>query len=723
MKNLCILLCVSLSVCISLTLWAQTDDPDKVDDDGAPVPFFMSRLARHQCLFSFRALLLALCSLFVGTAYAQTDPDLTKVDNDGDGLIEIWTLTQLDHMRHNLAGTSYKNASGATGVTTGCGTGTLATGGTASQCHGYELMADLDFRKGCGDEGEAPGQDCEAKWVPLNNADPMAAGALVAAPASGLNPGWTPIGSGFSTAFTGTFEGNGHAIYNLYINATASSGELNVGLFGYANGATLRNLGLTGARMSVKGTNTGTGGSDSTSAGALVGYFVDGILRNCYATGRVSTAGTRPSYAGGLIGLTFSLNTDVSIGDCYATGAVEARNAGIGFLWGGGLVGSASNIGTRLTLSNCYALGTVKVTGSGTKYAGGLAGQVNRVTVTNSYHSGTVTGATESGLGTAVDDEDDLRAPTGPGASGETYEGWSIKDWYFGSSKELPRLRVYREDSDGEQVAAGLVAGQSFALDADGLVGELRALVDDYTTDVDRSVSGEDYLRVKKLVEDLAALKARAEVRPEKGEKGDPGAQGGQGEQGVKGNPGEQGAQGAQGKRGPQGDQGDPGEQGAQGERGPQGVKGDKGDKGAQGERGPQGVKGDKGEKGDKGDKGEKGDAPDVSGFVRAADFDALKKRVEVLEKGGGGNALASVRLESRVVVRPNPVKDRLVVESPVLLVATVLDSGGQRVLVRQLSRGEQVIDVSDLVAGSYLLVLQTGEGTSSTHKFVKQHR
>ena len=58
-------------------------------------------------------------------------------DFDGDGLIDIYNLEMLHNMRHNLAGTSYKNASDATGVTAGC----PVDGG----CTGYELMNDLDF--------------------------------------------------------------------------------------------------------------------------------------------------------------------------------------------------------------------------------------------------------------------------------------------------------------------------------------------------------------------------------------------------------------------------------------------------------------------------------------------------------------------------------------------------------------------------------------------------
>ena len=718
----------------------------------------------------YTSLALTLCVAFSLPLWAQTDPDLTKVDNDGDGLIEIWTLTQLDHMRHNLAGTGYRteavDADGADdktnntpshadnndnevvqwqanrvyapGTQTGCPDKDHDSDNTTPDqptCEGYELMADLDFRTGCGDEGTAASACTYSDWVPKDSSGNLVAPDSPDAvdPGDGETLGWGPINAGF----TGIFDGNGHQIKNLYINATASSGALNVGLFGYVVATTIQNLGLTGEHMFVKGSNTGTAGNDGVRAGSLAGYSTSGfsvvvVIRNCYATGNVTASVQAGSLSSGsLLGLFSSGGAAASMRNCYATGDVSgssqsgsSRTAGVG-----GLVGQA----TSATVSECYATGDVEVSGSATKHAGGLVARRSGGSVTASYHSGTVkTGADTSSLavvtgtvaGTAKMEEE-LKAPTGPGASGETYEGWSELDWVFGSSEDLPLLRIYREDADGEQVAAGLIVGQGdWSLDANGLVAELRGLVDDYTTDVDRSVSGEDYLRVKKLVEDLEEVKVLVALRGEKGDTGEQGAQGRPGETGM------QGAQGAPGERGPQGEKGP---DGARGDRGPDGARGPKGEKGPRGEpgerglAGPAGAKGEKGEqgdKGDKGDRGDKGDVPEVSGYVGSADLEALRKRIEVLEAGGsGGNGNGSARLEGGgvMVVRPHLVEDRLVVEASDVLVATVLDSGGEVLFVRELSGGEREIDVSDLVAGSYLLVLQTEAGKASTYKFARE--
>ena len=123
---------------------------------------------------------------------ASTNYTLYAVaDADGDGLIEIATLEQLNNMRFSLAGTSYKAYAGDTGLTTGCGSNaaaTVAAGGEANKCHGYELTANLDFRAGCGAEGTAASACTYSDRVPRDNS------GNVATPADGTNTGWAPIG-------------------------------------------------------------------------------------------------------------------------------------------------------------------------------------------------------------------------------------------------------------------------------------------------------------------------------------------------------------------------------------------------------------------------------------------------------------------------------------------------------------------------------------------------
>ena len=58
------------------------------------------------------------------------------VDEDGDGLIEIYDLVMLHNMRYDLDGSRYKASSNASGNTNGCPGG---------ECGGYELVSNLSF--------------------------------------------------------------------------------------------------------------------------------------------------------------------------------------------------------------------------------------------------------------------------------------------------------------------------------------------------------------------------------------------------------------------------------------------------------------------------------------------------------------------------------------------------------------------------------------------------
>ena len=65
----------------------------------------------------------------------------TDIDDDGDGLIEIWNINMLYNARYNLVGNSYRTHIFSAGITTGCG----GNDNRISQCHGYEIVRDLDF--------------------------------------------------------------------------------------------------------------------------------------------------------------------------------------------------------------------------------------------------------------------------------------------------------------------------------------------------------------------------------------------------------------------------------------------------------------------------------------------------------------------------------------------------------------------------------------------------
>jgi|GEM_PF-1772882 len=166
--------------------------------------------------------------------------------------------------------------------------------------------------------------------------------------------GFEPIGDK-DNPFTGSFDGRGHKIYNLYINTTRSY----VGLFGYVGKqGIIKNVGLEKVEISSKGGDVG----------GLIGWN-SGIVSNSYSIGSVNG----DWHVGGLVG--YNVGT---ISNCYSTGAVK------GNILIGGLVGSNDRGGI---VSNSYSTGSV----NGTWRVGGLIGH-NAGEVLNSYSIASVGG-------------------------------------------------------------------------------------------------------------------------------------------------------------------------------------------------------------------------------------------------------------------------------------------------------------------------------------------
>ncbi|WP_076591401.1 GLUG motif-containing protein [Herminiimonas arsenitoxidans] len=169
--------------------------------------------------------------------------------------------------------------------------------------------------------------------------------------------GFSPIGNN-TNRFTGTFDGQNHAISNLFINRPTTD---YVGLFRYtASSGLIRNIGLLGGSVSGK-----------DFVGGLVGWSGGGIS-NAYATGSVNGSDS----VGGLVGV----NGTGSISNAYATGSVNGNN------YVGGLVGYSLNNGS---ISNAYAIGSV----NGNNYVGGLVGiNLGNGSINNAYAAGSVSG-------------------------------------------------------------------------------------------------------------------------------------------------------------------------------------------------------------------------------------------------------------------------------------------------------------------------------------------
>jgi hypothetical protein len=192
-------------------------------------------------------------------------------------------------------------------------------------------------------------------YILMNNLDSTTAGYNeLANSTANQGKGWQPIGT-YNNPFTGTFNGQGHKISDLFINRPD---ETYVGLFGVVGvGGLIENIGVVNAHViGYAGVSGLTGGNAGT-------------VSNSYSTGNVTGIG----WVGGLVGS----NAD-TVSNSYSTGGVTG-NLSVGGLVGNNLQG---------TVSNSYSTGGV----TGNLSVGGLVGNNLNGNVSNSYSTGSVTG-------------------------------------------------------------------------------------------------------------------------------------------------------------------------------------------------------------------------------------------------------------------------------------------------------------------------------------------
>jgi len=265
---------------------------------------------------------------------------------------------------------------------------------------------------GCGDDGYTPppppSQNLEIRdWYDLDDVRDNLAGnhtlmndldsttpgyEELASPAANRGKGWQPIGFPDPhdpyqiDSFTGSFDGQGYKIRDLFINRPDES---LVGLFGVVGGGNIENIGVV--NVTVTGEH---------EVGGLVGHIDDGAVSNSYATGNVTGKGF---YVGGLVGCI----NDASVSNAYSTGSVTGDE------WVGGLVGG----GAWSTMSNSYSTGSV----SGNDDVGGLVGlNFFKLTVSNSFWDIETSGQATSDGGTGKNTTEMKVIATFSGA------GWNI---------------------------------------------------------------------------------------------------------------------------------------------------------------------------------------------------------------------------------------------------------------------------------------------------------
>ena len=191
---------------------------------------------------------------------------------------------------------------------------------------------------------------------------------------------WTPIGTDYDNAYTGTFDGGGHTITGL----TVTTNDENVGLFGYLGKAgTVKNVVMEDVQITSNHSRSHAGGVAGHSNGTIENCSVSGSVSGTVFVGGVvgaqwfgSTTGCSSSatvkgttYVGSLVG---QAHRGATLTACYATGNVTLEIDPIRNTAAGGLVGM--NAGSSILA--CYAIGNVTSTGSITSNAhiGGFLG-------------------------------------------------------------------------------------------------------------------------------------------------------------------------------------------------------------------------------------------------------------------------------------------------------------------------------------------------------------
>ena len=166
---------------------------------------------------------------------------------------------------------------------------------------------------------------------------------------------WTPIGiwqdQGIQQPYSGTFDGGGYAIRNLYVN----NGEAYTGLFGGACNAVFRNLTITGSVTAAH--------ADGSYSGGLLGIGTGTItITDC-----INAAAVTSSEAAGLVGIfTAQDQTDIlTITGCANLGTVTAKSLRAG------IIGQINGVGL---IADCYNAGEIKSSeAEDYAYAGGIA--------------------------------------------------------------------------------------------------------------------------------------------------------------------------------------------------------------------------------------------------------------------------------------------------------------------------------------------------------------
>ncbi|MFA7123514.1 MAG: GLUG motif-containing protein [Candidatus Delongbacteria bacterium] len=284
--------------------------------------------------------------------------------------------------------------------------------------------------------------------------------------------GWIQIGKYSESPFTGSYDGQGYVISNLYFSYIdvpyGGTDRQQKGLFGYVRGAEIKNVRLYNIDFSSMFYTGGIVGENRygsinncyvegeidsyTEGGGIAGRNDGGIISNC----RTDINFIGSSYSGGIVGRCFG---GALISNCYSTGSILTSED-----WSGGLIGKISDS----DVINCYS--AVYITSSGTD-CGGLIGENNTSTFTSSFWDTEISGQAASNGGTGKTTAEMRNVSTFTDAGwdfiGESVNGtediWTIgNDYNFGypyfnneEAQSLPIVdtyTIYNVTSSGAEI-------------------------------------------------------------------------------------------------------------------------------------------------------------------------------------------------------------------------------------------------------------------------------
>jgi len=240
----------------------------------------------------------------------------------------------------------------------------------------------------------------------INNLNATTAGYMeLASATANEGRGWQPIGTS-TDAFTGSFNGQGHEVTDLFARRPAGKGA---GLFGHVGlGGVIEAVGVMNASVTA-----------DSYVGCLAGWN-EGTVSNSYSSGSV----TGDTSVGGLVGvqnygnLSNSYSTASVIGVAAIGGLVGWNNGTVHNSFSGGYVSGNSSVGGLVghnvgdlqggIVSNSYSAGRV----TGESRVGGLVGYNLRGTISNCFWDVEASSVSISAAGTGKTTAEMMRIAT-----------------------------------------------------------------------------------------------------------------------------------------------------------------------------------------------------------------------------------------------------------------------------------------------------------------------